>query len=129
MLKRILFLAMIAFAISAQAQVTSSSLTGNVKKQGGEALVGATVKATHEPTGTTFTTQTRGDGLYNIVNMIPGGPYKIEVTFVGFSPFTQSNITLPLGETTRIDAEVAATGGTLTEVVVSATGTTRRKTG
>lgn len=129
MLKRILFLALIAMAISAQAQVTSSSLTGNVKKAGGEALVGATVKATHEPTGTVFTTQTRANGLYNIVNMVPGGPYKIEVTFVGFSAFTENIATLPLGETTRIDAEMAASGETLATVVVSATGTTRRKTG
>ncbi len=129
MLKRILFLAMIAIAISAQAQVTSSSLAGNVKKTGGEALVGATVKATHEPTGTTYTTQTRTNGLYNIVNMVPGGPYKIEISFVGFSAFTENVAALPLGETVRLDAEMAASGETLATVVVSATGTTRRKTG
>ncbi|RYF95436.1 MAG: TonB-dependent receptor, partial [Chitinophagaceae bacterium] len=129
MLKRIFILALIAFAISAQAQVTSSSLAGNVKKSGGEALIGATVKATHEPTGTVYTTQTRGDGVYNIVNMIPGGPYRLEVTFVGFSPFTQTIAALPLGETTRIDADISASDETLTTVVVTATGTTRRKTG
>lgn len=133
MLKRILFLAVIAIAISAQAQVTTSSLTGNVKKSGadGEALVGATVKVTHEPTGTAYTTQTRANGLYNLVNLIPGGPYKIEITYVGFSAFTESNITLPLGETTRIDADLAGSGETLSTVVVTSTSAAgnKRKTG
>ncbi len=113
------------------AQVTTSSISGNVKKAGGDALVGATVKAVHIPTGTTYSTQTRGNGLYNIVNMIPGGPYKVEITFVGFSPFTEENFALPLGENIRIDAELTSTEATLSNVVVTtaAGGSSRRKTG
>ncbi len=132
MLKRILFLAIISLIATTivLAQVTTSSMTGTVKKADGEALVGATVKATHIPTGTTYTTQTRGNGIYNIVNMVPGGPYKVEITFVGFSPFADENITLPLGENTRVDADMKTSGETLTGVVVAATaGGARRKTG
>ena len=101
MLKRILFMAIISLiaALASVAQVTSSSISGNVKKADGEALVGATVKATHVPTGTVYTTTTRTNGVYNIVNMIPGGPYQVEITFVGFSPVVENNVTLSLGET------------------------------
>lgn len=132
MLKRILFLiAIVCIAGSVMAQVTTSSLTGNIKRAGGEPLVGATVKATHVPTGTTYVTVTGNGGVYNIVNMVPGGPYRIEVTFVGFSPITQDNITLPLGENTRFDSELTSSTETLTTVVVSATGgaSARKKTG
>ena len=116
-------------ALASVAQVTSSSISGNVKKADGEALVGATVKATHVPTGTVYTTTTRTNGVYNIVNMIPGGPYQVEITFVGFSPVVENNVTLSLGENTRIDGDMKSAGETLATVVVSATGTTKRKTG
>jgi outer membrane receptor protein involved in Fe transport len=133
MLKRILLMAIIPLVATTVvlAQVTSSSMTGVVKKTDGEALVGATVKATHTPTGTVYTTQTRANGIYNIVNMIPGGPYKVEITFVGFTSFTENNVVLPLGENTRVDADMATTGETLTNVVVTTTagGGARRKTG
>ena len=115
----------------AHAQVTTSSINGNVRSAAGEALVGATVKATHLPTGTVYTTQSRTGGVFNIVNMTPGGPYTVEITYVGFSPFTQTNLTFPLGESTRIDADLSGSNETLSNVVV--TGTTnasaRRKTG
>src|SRR5688572_30308950 len=132
MLKRILFLiAIVCIASSVMAQVTTSSLTGNIIRAGGEPLVGATVKATHVPTGTTYVTVTRSGGVYNIVNMVPGGPYTIDVTFVGFQPVTQSNVTLPLGENTRFDSELSTSTETLTAVVVSTTGgaAARKKTG
>lgn len=134
MLKRILVLIAISFATSSViAQVTTSSMTGNVKSPSGEGLVGATVKATHIPTGTNYTTQTRVNGVYNIVNMIPGGPYKVEISFVGFSTFSQDNVVLPLGENTRVDANLASGASqTLSEVVVTGAaggGGARRKTG
>jgi hypothetical protein len=130
MLKRILFLffALVTGAI-AYTQVTSSNITGNITSDKGEALVGATVKVTHVPTGTVYIAQTRTDGAYTIVNMIPGGPYKVETSFVGFNNDTQSDIQLPLGETVRVDASLISNQKSLTEVVVTATPTARRKTG
>lgn len=133
MLKRNLLLLAFLFVsfLFAEAQVTTSSLTGNIKNSTGEALVGATIKATHTSTGTVYTTQSRNNGVYNIVNMIPGGPYKVEITFIGYSPFIQTEITLALGENTRIDADLAASQETLTNVVVTTAGATsiRKKTG
>src|ERR1043165_8350293 len=107
MFKRILFLLFVTIAATTvSAQVTSSSLTGNIRSVSGQPLVGATVKATHIPTGTVYTTQARTDGVFNIVNMIPGGPYKIETSFVGYAADAQSDVVLPLGETIRADADL-----------------------
>jgi len=130
MFKRILFLLFVTMAVTiVSAQVTSSSLTGNVRSTSGQPLVGATVKATHLPTGTVYTTQARTDGVFNIVNMIPGGPYKIETSFVGYTPDAQSDLVLPLGETIRVDADLKPAEKALTEVTVTGTTATRRKTG
>lgn len=112
------------------AQVTTSSISGTVSATNGP-LAGATVTATHLPTGTVYRTSTQPKGGYNLVNLTPGGPYKIDVTYVGYSGFTQDSVFLALGENTRIDAPLNASSGALTEVIVSATATanTRRKTG
>jgi len=86
MLKRILTLLVLAL-LSGQylnAQVTTSSISGTAKAANGEALVGATVVATHEPTGTVYRTITRTGGLFDLQNVTPGGPYTIRITFVGF---------------------------------------------
>src|SRR5689334_13199056 len=62
----------LAALLQVQAQVTTSSISGTVKSATGEALAGATVKAVHTPTGTNYTTVSSRDGIFNIVNMIPG---------------------------------------------------------
>jgi hypothetical protein len=111
-----------------KAQVTTSSITGTVRS-GNEALAGATISAFHRPTGTVYRTASLTGGLYNLVNLIPGGPYTIEVTFVGYQNYRQDSVYLALGENTTIDVPLIGTGATLTEVIVSGSATARRKTG
>ena len=110
------------------AQVTNSSITG-VVKAGNELLSGATIKATHQPTGTTFTTVSLKQGVFNIVNMIPGGPYMVEASFVGYQTFKQDNITLALGENTRLDVSLSTSNTTLENVVVTGSSASKKKTG
>ena len=113
------------------AQVTTSSISGSVKNKTGEALAGSTVEVTHVPTGTKYRTSTGRDGRYSLVNLIPGGPYTVDVSFVGYSPQSETGLIFPLGENTRFDSDLETTTTELTTVVVASTGTTssRRKTG
>lgn len=130
MLKRVLYLlSFILVAGQLTAQVTTSSISGTVKSAAGENLVGATISALHQSTGTIFRATSLKDGVYSLVNLIPGGPYEISVTFVGFENYSQDSIFLPLGENTRVDVTLATTGTALQEVIVTGTATTRRKTG
>src|SRR5687768_14562679 len=129
MLKRILYLLSFVLTMGqVTAQVTNSSISGVVKSPSNETLVGATVTALHQPTQTVFRTISQRDGIFNIVNMIPGGPYSIEISHAGYEAYTQSDLFLALGENTRVDAVLGAKGN-LQEVVVTGTGSVRRKTG
>ena len=130
MLKRILsLLSFLLIAEQMMAQVTTSNLSGSVRGSNGDALVGASIIATHEPTGTTYRTTSRAGGRFDIQNVTPGGPYNIKVTYVGFNELTQSNINVPLGETFDLQAEMILATTQLTEVVVSGTRAGTAKTG
>jgi hypothetical protein len=130
MLKRILYLlSFVLIAGQVLAQVTTSNITGTVKGSNGDALTGATVAATHEPTGTVYRTTSRAGGRFDIQNIVPGGPYNIKVSYVGFDELTQPNINIPLGETYDLQAELIITNKQLTEVVVSGTRAGTLKTG
>ena len=103
------------------AQVTTSNMSGVVKSSTGNVLVGASIKATHQPTGTTYTVVSRTQGRYDLSNIQAGGPYKIEVTFVGFEKLTINDIFMNLGETNRQDFILPENIAQLSEVVVSST--------
>ncbi|MCI0708395.1 MAG: carboxypeptidase regulatory-like domain-containing protein [Ignavibacteriae bacterium] len=105
----------------AQAQgVTTASLTGMVRSDNGEALVGANVIATHEPSGTRYGASTRVTGQYNIPNMRIGGPYTITISYVGYKTQSQSDIYLSLGQEASINFDLVEETITGKEVVVTA---------
>jgi hypothetical protein len=127
MLKRILFMLAVTFvALTAFSQVTTSSMTGYIKAGTGDPLPGATISATHQPSGTKYTTISNTNGQYTIANMRSGGPYLIEISFVGFETQKFEDIQLRLAESFNLTSTLAQSGETLQQVVVTSTG--RRKT-
>lgn len=122
-LKKILPVLIAFFAIPGltYAQVTTSGISGTIKNNKNEALVGATITATHLPTGTVFTAQTRANGRFDISNMNAGGPYTIEISYVNHDKEKREDVFLQLGETFRLDVFMKQSAATLTEVRVSAT--------
>lgn len=118
--------AVVLFPLFMMAQNTTSGISGFVKASNGEALVGATVTATHEPTGSVYRTQCRTGGRFDITNMNSGGPYTLTVTFVNFTTAEKKEIYLSLGESLRTDFVVASKNENLGNVTVTAT---TKKTG
>ncbi|WP_181306128.1 carboxypeptidase regulatory-like domain-containing protein [Rufibacter sp. XAAS-G3-1] len=100
------------------AQVTTSSITGSVQDTKGEALIGATVKATHQPSGTIYGASTNTEGRFTIPSARIGGPYTIEVSYIGYQNQVFSNVSLKLGETYIVNSNLAESGTALQEVVV-----------
>lgn len=121
MLKRIFPLLILVLAIPCAllGQVTTSSISGTVKNANDEPLVGATITAIHQPSGTKYSTTSRTGGVYSINNMRVGGPYTIEVTFVGFQTDKQEEVQLKLAETFNLVSNLKPSSGELTNVVVT----------
>jgi len=113
----LLFVAVVGFTFGANAQVTTSSMTGTIRDAKG-ALPGASVKATHTPTGTVYSVSTNNDGRFTIGGMRVGGPYTIEVSFVGYGAVKQTDIYLKLGEPYVENVTLSDNSSTLEEVKV-----------
>lgn len=122
MLKRILFLVAVVFSVSSVfAQVTTSSMSGTLKNSTGEALAGASITAVHTPSGTKYAAISQTSGRFSIPNMRVGGPYHIEITYVGFEPLKYDDVYLKLAEDFLLNADMSTTQATLTNVVVAST--------
>ena len=119
LLLRLVFVivAIVGLSFSAIAQVTTSSMTGTIKDDKG-ALPGASVKATHTPTGTVYSVSTNGDGRFTIGGMRVGGPYTIEISFVGYKPSSLNDVSLKLGEPYVLNVVLVDNSSTLAEVKV-----------
>ncbi|HEY0176370.1 MAG TPA: carboxypeptidase regulatory-like domain-containing protein, partial [Pedobacter sp.] len=102
---------------SLHAQVTTGSLSGTIK-DASHILAGVTVKATHVPSGTAYKTTTNQDGRFTIPNMRPGGPYTVQVTYVGLDPRVIENVTLTLGDPYVLNLTLGNSGNQLQEVSV-----------
>lgn len=83
--------------------VTTSSMSGVVKDKDGAPVYGANVIAKHVPSGTLFGAATRADGRYNILGMRVGGPYSVTVSYVGYKTEPKENITLTLGQESKLN--------------------------
>lgn len=107
-------------SVAAFAQVTTSTLTGKIVDDQGEEIIGATVVATHEPSGTTYGTVTNFDGRYTIQGMRTGGPYTVEVSYIGYQSVKFTDIMLRLGEMYKLNGYLKVSSELLDEVVVVA---------
>ena len=105
----------------AYAQVTTSSMNGRVADEKGEPVVGAAVVATHEPSGTVYGAIVNQNGQYTINGMRAGGPYKVEVSSVGYNAIVFKDVTLQLAETYNLSATLKESTEFLEQVVVIGT--------
>ena len=123
MQKRLLFLValMLTFSLTLMAQITTSSMAGKVTLDtaNGEEVIGATVVAVHEPSGTRYTAVTNTTGRFSINGMRTGGPYAVTISYIGFQPKTVKGVTLQLAETYNLNVFLTEDATELAEVVVS----------
>ena len=123
MQKRLLFLVavLLTLSLTAMAQITTSSMAGKVTLDdaNAEEVIGATVVAVHEPSGTRYTAVTNTTGRFSINGMRTGGPYEVTISYIGFQPKTVKGIVLQLAETYNLNVKLSEDATELAEVVVS----------
>jgi hypothetical protein len=123
MQKRLFFLVamLLTLSLTAMAQITTSSMAGKVTldNENGEEVIGATVVAVHEPSGTRYTAVTNTTGRFSINGMRTGGPYNVTVSYIGYQSKTVKGIILQLAETYNVAIWLSEDATQLSEVVIS----------
>ena len=114
-----LLFALLTISLSVMAQVTTSGITGVVMADGEEAI-GATVTAKHVPSGSIYRGVTNIDGHYTITGMKAGGPYEVEISYIGFQTSRFTDIQLALGQNAVVDATLSEGSEMIQEIVVTA---------
>ena len=111
---------MLTSVLTLMAQVTTSALSGKVTMADTkEEVIGATIQAIHEPSGTKYAAVTNANGRFTIQGMRNGGPYSVAISYIGYETKTFRNIVLELGETYNLNALLSEDANELTEIVVS----------
>ena len=123
MIKKSLLILVMAILVSITgfAQVTTSSVHGNVSDDTDQALPDASVVAVHTPTGTRYGSTTNFDGIVNLRNMRVGGPYTITISYVGYKTEEISDVFLTLGQAYNFTLKMQSDSQQLDEVVLTST--------
>ena len=100
--------------------VTTAAVTGVVTAEDGTPLPGFQVVITHEETGATSAALTRADGRYTIQGLLPGGPYTLTASGLGYATQRREGIVLALSQTARIDFVLQTQAIQVAEVAVIA---------
>lgn len=114
-------LAMLLLPVLTFAQNTTGNISGSVKADNGEVLVGATITVLHVPTGTVYNAQSRKSGLFDVSNVQPGGPYAVTVSYVNYQSEKKENIYVALGDVVRVDVILSSKIDKLKDVTVTTT--------
>ena len=130
MRKTVLSLLFMMLAFVGFGQITTSAISGVVVNEKKEVLVGATIHATHLPTGTQYTATANKQGVYVLPAVRVGGPYTIHASFVGYKKGEVTEINTQLGVTSNVDLVLIDEVKSLKEVVISSNSAfSKQKTG
>jgi hypothetical protein len=86
-----------------RAQITSSTVYGQVTDAMGGAVAGAQVSVTNTDTNLTRTMETNSAGEYR-VELLPVGNYRVEITKTGFKKAVLGGVVLEVNVPARVDA-------------------------
>ncbi|BDS09723.1 TonB-dependent receptor [Aureispira anguillae] len=101
------FLLILGLPFFAYSQITTGSIEGIITDfEDKEPLIGATIVATHTPTGTQYFQTVQIDGSYILSNLRSGGPYTLEVSYVGFEKLEQKDIYVSIGQATKVSLQL-----------------------
>lgn len=118
---------LLASVMNLKAQNTTSSIAGTAT-DGEESLAGAVVKVTHLESGTTYSTVSNGKGFFRFDGLRPGGPYKVEVSYVGHKKSIVNIKQIHLGEVYSCNVTLDS-GNELNEVVITGAAAVRKTGG
>jgi hypothetical protein len=103
-LRRIVFL-LVLFLLSsvpAVAQSPNGTINGLVLDPSGRVIVGAEIVIVNDTTGVQYGGKTNTEGIYVVTNL-PPGPYRLQVSKIGFKTLVKPDITLNVQDALAIN--------------------------
>ena len=122
----LLMLFVMALNIAGFSQVTTSGISGKVLSADNSSLPGATIVAIHVPSGTQYAAVTNDQGRFVLQGMRTGGPYNVQVSFIGYQSTSYSDLTLTLGDNYEFNVTLAEKSVAIEDVVVYAVKTVEK---
>src|SRR4051812_6333775 len=107
---------LVVFALSAVGQSPNATVNGLVLDSSNQLIVGAEVIAVNDVTGVQYSTKANNEGVYLLPNL-PPGPYRIQVSKLGFKTIIKPDITLNVQDALSINFTLPV-GATLETVTV-----------
>lgn len=101
----LLLVAMLIAAWPALAQVQTGDLAGTVHDEGGQLLPGVTITVTG--VGAPKVLVTNEQGAFRVIGLYPG-TYSVTAELEGFSKLEYSDVSVRLGDTTKLDLTMSA---------------------
>lgn len=96
-----------AIVAPAEAQVTTSSIRGEVMTETGSPVSGAVATITHTPSGTVSTATTSESGQFSVRGLRVGGPYEVRISGGDFTPVEVTDIYINLDQTYPVAVTVS----------------------
>src|SRR5215813_10792795 len=97
-----LFILIVLLVRAALAQSPNGTISGLVLDSAEHAIVGAEVLIVNDATGVKYTGVTNREGIYAIPNL-PPGPYRIQVSRIGFKTLIKPNVILNVQDALAIN--------------------------
>lgn len=116
-----LFLCLLGTAVPLFAQSPNGNINGLVSDPARGVIVGADVVAVNDVTGVQYTAKTNSEGIY-VLPSLPPGPYRVQVSKVGFKTLVKPDITLNVAGALSINFTLPV--GALHEIVTVEGGAT-----
>jgi hypothetical protein len=96
------FVCFAVMTIPSFGQSPNGNINGLISDPSSAAVVGAEIVAVNDVTGVLYTTKTNSEGIYVLANL-PPGPYRVQVSKVGFKTLIKPDIVLNVQDSLSIN--------------------------
>src|ERR1700723_1006669 len=103
-LRKVSFLGMVSLVLAGclAGQSPNATINGLVLDATGGVIVGAEIRIANDATGVQYTGKTNGEGIYIVTNL-PPGPYRLQVSKIGFKTLIKPDIILNVQDSLAIN--------------------------
>jgi len=124
--KQLLFCVLLII-VAATARAQTSEITGIVKDETGQPLIGSSILLLNTKTNEKKGIMVNADGKFLITGLSANVPYNISASFIGYTTKTIENYLLKAGEQATLMIQLVPASSSLTDVVIVGYGSQKKK--